>query len=62
MLVGKDGSYTKPTHPCVVVGCEALAFQESKGACKTHMFEKMTWLKDRVLGGPAPLSPSRTTG
>lgn len=49
MLIGKDGPYEKPTHPCIVPGCKALSFQEDKGACKKHMFDKIEWLRRRVM-------------
>lgn len=53
MLIGKDGPYEKPTHPCLVPGCEGLSFQAEKGACKKHMFEKIDWLRRRVMMRPS---------
>jgi hypothetical protein len=58
VLVGKDGKYEKPKYPCIVPGCEKLAFQESPpGACKDHMWEKIEWLKRRVMSHPSPYGP-----
>jgi len=58
MLIGKEGRYEKPTHPCIVPGCPYKSFQADKGACKKHMFEKIEWLRRRVMSRPSPYQPN----
>lgn len=54
MLVGREGRYEKPTHPCLVPGCKEKSFQAKDGACKHHMMAKVNWLRNKVMSTPSP--------
>lgn len=53
MLVGKQGKYEKPEHPCLVPGCQDKSFTEG-GACRKHLMDKIDWLRRRVMSRVSP--------